>query len=100
MLAGQQTTAWKLTSTGTLTSLIEIIVKDFVPDLIKTYLHLNFQFTNQYRNYNDSVPVFLQNKPRCVVKHCLIPYASAGEYTSDDLRNTGQNIYEVKKSIE
>lgn len=86
----------RLTSTGTLTSLIEIIVKDFVPDLIKTYLHLNFQYTNQYRKYNACVPVFLQNKPRCVVKHCLIRYASAGEYTLDDLRCIGQSLYEVK----
>lgn len=40
--------------------------------------------------------MFLQNKPRCVVKHCLIRYASAGEYTLDDLRCIGQSLYEVK----
>lgn len=86
----------RLTSSGTLTSLIEIIVKDFIPDLIRTYLQLNYQYTNQYRKYNDCVPAFLQNKPRSVVKHCLVRYASAGEYSSDDLKNIGENMYEVK----
>ncbi|XP_062614804.1 uncharacterized protein LOC134276580 [Saccostrea cucullata] len=86
----------KLTSTGTLTSLIEIIVKDFIPDLIRTYLHLNYQYTSQYKKYNDCIPAFLQNKPRSVVKHCLVRYASAGEYCSGDLENIGQNMYKVK----
>ncbi|XP_056001914.1 uncharacterized protein LOC125662462 isoform X1 [Ostrea edulis] len=86
----------RLTSSGTLTSLIEIIVKDFIPDLIRTYLQLNYQYTNQYRKYNDCVPAFLQNKPRSVVKHYLVRSAFAGEYSSDDLKNIGENMYEVK----
>ncbi|KAL5013808.1 hypothetical protein ScPMuIL_008078 [Solemya velum] len=75
----------KLTSTGTLTSLIDILVTEFVPDLLKTYVQLNYQFCSQYKRYNEYVPEFLHNKPRNVVKHCLTRYANASSYKAGDI---------------
>ena len=86
----------KLTSTGTLSSLAEIIVLDFIPDLIRTYVCLNYQYTDQYRKYNECIPAFLHNKPRSVVKHCLLRYASAADYRDSDVTRLSDGTFKVR----
>lgn len=86
----------KLTGTGTVTNLVETIVNDFIPDQIQSFRRLNYCYSSQYRQYNTHVPEYLRNLPRNVVKHCLIRFASAMEYTHDDIDEVSDGVLLVK----
>lgn len=66
-----QTLFLKLSGTGTVTSLVETVVKYFVPEKIKHYESLNYTYKSNHKKYSTDVPTFLQNRPRPFVLHCL-----------------------------
>lgn len=60
----------KLQGNGTITTMIEVLVQDFVPDMINEYRNLNFMSSSQYKRYNTMISVYLHNRPREVVIFC------------------------------
>ncbi|VDI37852.1 Hypothetical predicted protein, partial [Mytilus galloprovincialis] len=90
----------KLTGTGSVTSLVEILVKDFVPDQISTYRRLNYQYSSQYRQYNQHIPVFLHNLPRNVVSHCLTRFAYAANFSGEHIDELSTGLLLVKSETE
>ena len=55
----------------TLSNIATVLVEDYLPDAYRKYNFLNFQQTPHYRSYNDSIPIYLQGRPRQVILHCL-----------------------------
>ena len=54
-----------------LSSIIVLLVWEFLPDMHKKYLLENFKMTTDYRQYKNFVPDYLHNRPRSAIKHCL-----------------------------
>ena len=68
-----------LSVTGTLTTMVETVVCDFIPELILEYINTNYCSSSQYRQYNASIPYYLHNRRREFIRKCLARY-HAGEY--------------------
>ena len=67
----------KLKSNGTLSTMVEILVEEFVPDIILEYRNLNYMACSQYKSYRPEIPDFLHNRPHKIVKALMKSMASA-----------------------
>lgn len=56
---------------ATLSTTITILVNDYLPSCKQKYLFQNYRQLSEYRAYKDSVPLYLHNRPRSVIIHCL-----------------------------
>ena len=83
----------KLSGTGTLSSMVEAVVQDFVPHLILEYIHANYAYSSQYKMYNTRIPSYLHDRPRNVVKACMIRYESARYCNSDDISEVAPGTF-------
>lgn len=86
----------KLTGSGTLASLVDTLVHEFVPDHIMTYTRLNYMYSSQYKRYNEEVPAYLHNMPRTVVKHCLLKIAASSAFQKEDIEILSGGLFSVK----
>ena len=68
-----------------LSSIIVLLVQEFLPDMHKKYLFENFKMTNNYRQYKDFVPNYLHDRPRSVIKHCLERKSNGQKYAKEDV---------------
>lgn len=86
----------KISGTGTVSSLIETIVTEFIPEKIQDYERLNYMYSTNYKGYNRDVPVFLQNRPREVVLHCLKSISSATHFHAQAIEDRGDGTCLVR----
>lgn len=86
----------KLVGSGSLASLVDTLVTDFVPEQVMTYTRLNYTFSSQYKRYHDTVPAYLHNMPRTVVKHCMSKIAASADYQKEDIVTVSDGVYRVK----
>ena len=68
-----------------LSSIIVLLVHEFLPDMHKKYLFENFKMTSNYRPYKDFVPNYLHDRPRSVIKHCLERKSNGQKYAKEDV---------------
>ena len=69
-----------------LSSIITIIVETFLPESHQKYLFMNYKQSSQYRQYKSFVPVYLHDRPRSTISHCLERRLKSLKYTSDDIQ--------------
>ena len=81
-----------------LTSLLAILVEEFVPEQKKKYLIPTVSQGSGFRKYNDFVPHFLHNRPHTVIKHCLARRLQARSFNPDDITINDEGVFHVKSS--
>ena len=81
-----------------LSSITTLIVETFLPESHQKYLFLNYKQSSQYRQYKSFVPVYLQDRPRSTISHCLERRSKSLKYTSDDiqLNDDEKGLFTVK----
>ncbi|KAI2642463.1 Pyruvate dehydrogenase E1 component subunit beta, mitochondrial [Labeo rohita] len=52
----------KFSTTGSLSSLLEMLVCEFVPEQLLSYGRLNFIYSSEYKTYKPAVPAFLKEE--------------------------------------
>jgi len=84
---------------ATLSSTITILVDDYLPRCKQKYLFQNYQQLSQYRAYKDFVPMYLHNRPRSVIMHCLDRKAKGEKFPAHSVQdiNGEAGIFEVEK---
>lgn len=80
------------TLSGIVTTLIEI----FLPALRQKYLFSNFEQSSTNRKYTDYIPLYLHNRPKAVILHCLDRKAASSQFEQEDITMTSEGILEVK----
>ena len=65
--------------------IITLLNEDYFPDCYRKYVFLNFKQSDQYRCYNELVPIYLQGRPREVIIHCLDRKANSAKFCIDDV---------------
>lgn len=90
----------KISGTGTVSSLVETIVTQFIPEKIKGYESLNYRYRTCHKAYSKDVPAFLQNRPREIVLHCLKNITEASHFSAQDIveRNDGTCLVRSEQS--
>ena len=68
-----------------LSSIIVLLLLEYLPDMHKKYLFENFKMTSNYRQYKDFVPNYLHDRPRSVIKHCLERKSNGQKYAKEDV---------------
>ncbi|CAM4606410.1 unnamed protein product [Leuciscus chuanchicus] len=86
----------KFSGTGSLTSLLETMICDFIPEQLLSYRRLNFIYSSECKTYNPDVPTFLRDRPRSFVKHCLNSIQAASIYTKEHVEVLGKESFKVK----
>ena len=84
-----------------LSSIIALLVQEFLPDMHRKYLFGNFKMTTDYRQYKSFVPDYLHNRPRSVIKHCLERKSNGQKYAKEDVSciDNIQGKFQVKGSV-
>lgn len=83
----------KFSGTGSLPSLLEILVCEFVPEQLLSYSRLNFIYSGECKTYNPAVPAFLKDRPRSFVKHCLNSIKAASSYSKKTHKGAWKGIF-------
>ncbi|XP_048020440.1 uncharacterized protein LOC125251463 [Megalobrama amblycephala] len=86
----------KFSGTGSLSSLLETLVCEFVPEQLLSYSRLNFIYSSECKTYNPAVPAFLKDRPRSFVKHCLNSIKAASSYSKEHVEVLGKESFKVK----
>ncbi|KAK9969753.1 hypothetical protein ABG768_027902 [Culter alburnus] len=86
----------KFSGTGSLSSLLETLVCEFVPEQLLSYSRLNFIYSSECKTYNPAVPAFLKDRPRSFVKHCLNSIKAASSYSKEHIEVLGKESFKVK----
>ena len=83
-----------------LSSIVSLLVENFLPALRQKYLFSNFEQSNFNRKYKDCVPPYLQDRPREVILHCLDRKASSVHFTSNDINvvDNENGVFEVSNT--
>ena len=84
----------------TLSSLLSILLRHFLPDNYEKYAAAQFRMTKAYRQYYSWVPEFLHQRPRSVIAHSLqrIKNCEKEKYTDTDIQTTenAEGVFSVK----
>ena len=75
-----------------LSSVINIIVEQYLPSCKQKYLFRNYQQLSSYRKYSSTVPCYLHNRPRTVIIHCLNRKAKSEKYNSNSVTDIQQDV--------
>ncbi|KAF4115100.1 hypothetical protein G5714_002589 [Onychostoma macrolepis] len=86
----------KFSATGSLSSMLETLVCEFVPEQLLSYSRLNFIYSSECKTYNPAVPAFLKDRPRSFVKHCLNSIKAASSYSKEHIEVLGKESFKVK----
>ncbi|CAM4609535.1 unnamed protein product [Leuciscus chuanchicus] len=86
----------KISGTKTVSSLVEIIVTEFIPEQLLSYAKLNYMYSSEHKVYSANVPEFLWDRPRTFVQHCLKNLEAACCYTSQQVQEQSKGLYKVQ----
>lgn len=85
-----------LSCTGTISSLVELLVTEFVPEQVLSYTQKNYSCSSQYKAYSKEIPDYLHNRPRNFVTTCLKRILAAFHYTKADIKEISSSKFLVK----
>nr|XP_047131872.1 uncharacterized protein LOC124810909 isoform X1 [Hydra vulgaris] len=57
---------------SSLTSMLNICIEEFLPHNYDSYCDKNKKAHSSYRKYNNNIPEYLVNRPRPLVRHCMM----------------------------
>ena len=84
-----------LSCDGSVSSTLDEIIHEFIPDMLHSYARTNYIYSSEYRAFSSTIPKFLQNKPRQFITHCMTRISSASEIQKDQIVNLENNIFKV-----
>ncbi|KAJ8384762.1 hypothetical protein AAFF_G00198480 [Aldrovandia affinis] len=79
---------------STLTDMVTVVMNSYVPYMQKKYTELNVRCSSGYKRYNKSVPAFLNNRPKDMVKHVLQRMDTS--LGAEDIVSLGGGVFRVK----
>ena len=81
-----------------LSGVVTTIVETFLPALRQKYLFAIFEQSSCNQTYKNHIPVYLHNRPRNVILHCLDRKASSAKYSTDDVEDvdSSSGVFNVK----
>ncbi|ROI80152.1 hypothetical protein DPX16_23728 [Anabarilius grahami] len=74
-----------------------MIVTEFIPEQLLSYVKLNYMYSSQHRVYSADVPEFLWDRPRSFVQHCLKNLEAACYCTSQQVQEQSKGLYKVQR---
>ncbi|XP_033729820.1 uncharacterized protein LOC117319020 [Pecten maximus] len=82
----------------TLCGMLHILINDFLPQSITTYVRYQVQSMSSYRKYSDNLPTFLNDTPKVFVKHCVerIPPLAEEIHASHIRREPDRDVFLVE----
>ena len=84
----------------TLSSLLSVLLRQFLPDNYEKYAAAQFRMTKAYRQYYSWVPEFLHQRPRSVIAHSLqrIKNCEKEKYIDTDVQtlDAAKGMFSVK----
>lgn len=86
----------KISGTKTVSSLVEMIITEFIPEQLLSYAKLNYTYSSEHKLYSADVPEFLWDRPRTFVQHCLKSIEAAAHYTSQNVQEQSKGVYKVQ----
>ena len=78
--------------------MVTTIVQTFLPALRQKYLFANFEQSSCNQIYKNHIPVYLYDRPRNVILHCLDRKASSSKYSTEDTENidSSSGVFSIK----
>ena len=86
----------KLTSVGSLTSLVDALVVEFIPDHLNQFAFNNYRLSREYKRWDERIPEWMHEKPKDVVKHLFSKMIAADNFTKSDIKIIDDSTFEVK----
>lgn len=85
---------------ATLSNTVSIIVDSFLPTRRQQYLVQNYKQSSTYRTYSNSIPIYLHNRPKSVILHCLDRKANSTKILPESIHDVdiAIGIFELQKS--
>jgi hypothetical protein len=68
-----------------LSSMIQSLIKNFIPDQHMKYLDAQYMMTSDFREYHANIPKYLHGLPERVIRHCLVRKGNALALSEDDV---------------
>nr|XP_047145432.1 uncharacterized protein LOC124818498 [Hydra vulgaris] len=56
---------------SSLTAMLSICIEEFLPHKYDSYTNENTRANSSYRKYHEKIPIYLTNRPRPLVNHCM-----------------------------
>ncbi|XP_078489944.1 uncharacterized protein LOC144746767 [Ciona intestinalis] len=81
-----------------LSGLVKVLHKDFLPAGYKKYIDENALASDSYRSYLNYIPPYLHNRPPKIVKHCMKRLNNASSIPTDDVTRVGCTVFKVRSS--
>lgn len=81
-----------------LSAAVTTIVETFLPALRQKYLFANFEQSDCNRTYKEHIPLYLHNRPRNFILHCLDRKTSSAKFSAEDIEtiDSDKGIFNVK----
>jgi len=78
-----------------LTGMLTILIEEFLPSNYERYCDENLKCNSWYRAYASNVPEYLRNKPRDLVKHCMLKIEEAKHYDKTGITVVGEKRFKM-----
>jgi len=81
----------------TVTGLCLLLQQSFLPDAINRYTINNVKFSSEFKLYDQSIPLYLHNRPQWFVKHCMQRlHSAANGFKKEDIQQQNEVSFLVK----
>ena len=65
--------------------------------MLQKYTVSNFKYSSEFKLYDSSIPMYLQDRPHHVVKHCMQRmHAAKSDFKSEDIVQQSETVFSVK----
>lgn len=81
-----------------LSGIVTTLVDTFLPALRQKYLFSNFEQSSANRQYKNGSPIYLHNRPKAIILHCLDRKARSSEFESDNVTNLSEGVFKVNSA--
>nr|XP_047146874.1 uncharacterized protein LOC124819376 [Hydra vulgaris] len=80
---------------SSLTAMLSICIDEFLPHNYDNYVDENRRAHSSYRKYSNNIPVYLVNRPRPLVKHCMKMIDKLQGISLDGINTVTNRLYNV-----
>ncbi|XP_065061283.1 uncharacterized protein LOC135688380 [Rhopilema esculentum] len=85
-------------SRTSVTGMLSILVEDFFVDKYEKYREMNLKFHSNYRRYANDIPLYLQNRPHSMVRHCMERNSAAESISKSSIKIVGNGEFHLKST--
>ena len=81
---------------STLSELLTVIIKDFIPRRYESYIEKNVRYTSGFKKYEENIPSHLHNRPRWLVVDILNKQQLVTESSIHSVKFVDENQFSVE----